>query len=156
MAIGDDPRVTLYHSGVGDIDGLKPFNASTGKAGHMDDWDHSGSYHKPTGHLEQSPEIKFKPPEPMPCIRLDTWRNINPSTRGIDFAWVDIQGSQRDFIEGGRLTLAITKYLYIECHHTPLYEDEPTQDELMCLLPGFEPLGIYGLDNILLKNRHNL
>ncbi len=154
--IGDNPRVTLYDTAVADIDGMKPFYASTGKAGHMDDWDYSGSLRPPTGHLKQSPDIRFKPPENVRCVRLDTWRTCNPDIRRIDFAWIDCQGAQRDIITGGKLTLAVTRYVYIECHHIPLYEGETTQDELIDLLPGFEPLGVYGVDNILFCNRHRL
>ncbi len=161
QTIGDDPRVTLYEQAVADVDGLKPFYASTGKAGDRDDWDFSGSLHKPTGHLARSPEIKFKEPVNVTCVRLDTWHRIIfcsmcAQIEQIDFAWCDIQGAQRNFIAGARLTLAITRYLYIEAHSEPLYDGEPTHDELIALLPGFEPLGVYGGDNILFHNRHDL
>jgi len=157
--IDGDLRVEFYGRAVADVDGNKPFYASTGKAGSRDDWDYSGSLQKPTGHLTRSPEIKFKEPVLVPCVRLDTWRRQKRRRLGldtIDFIWADIQGGQRDFIAGGRLTLAVTRYLYIECHPTPLYDGEPTRDELIALLPGFEPLGVYGNENILFKNRHDL
>ncbi len=154
--IGDDARVTLYDTAVADMDGYKPFYASTGKAGHMDDWDFSGSLRPPTRHLKQSPDIRFKPPQNVRCVRLDTWHRLNPTIGRIDFQWVDCQGAQRDIITGGKLTLAVTRYVYIEAHHKPLYEGEPTQAELVDLLPGFEPLAVYALDNILFRNRHDL
>ncbi len=154
--IAENPRVTLYDQAVADIDGLKPFHQSTGKAGHMADWDFSGSLHEPTGHLKQSPEIGFKPPVDVRCCRLDTWHTCNPHIRKVDFAWVDIQGAQVDFIEGAKLTLAATRYLYIEAHHKPLYDGEPTHEELIAILPGFAPLAVYARDNILFKNRHEI
>ena len=157
QTIGNDPRVMLYKVAVADVDDCKPFYASTGKAGSRDDWDFSGSLHKPTGHLARSPEIKFKKPANVPCIRLDTWHHrINPNVEQIDFLWCAIQGAQRDFIAGGKLALAVTRYLYIEAHQVPLYDGETTQDELIALLPGFEPLGLYGGENILFENKHKL
>ncbi len=154
--IGYDRRVTIYPDALGNVDGLSPFYASTGKVGRHGDYDCSGSPCKPTGHLDEHPSVKFKPSEPLPFMRLDTWGLDNTLSGPIDFAWVDCQGSQRGFIAGGRLTLAITRYLYIEVHHNPMYEGEPTQDELIALLPGFEPLATYARDNILFKNRHDL
>ena len=156
QTIGDDPRVTLYEQVVADINGLKQFYASTGKAGHMDDWDYSGSLQRPTGHLAHSPEIRFKEPVPVVCVRLDTWHRLNLHERAIDFAWIDIQGSQRAFIAGAQKTLPFIRYLYIEAHHEPMYDGEPTQEELIALLPGFEPLAVYELDNILFQHRHDL
>jgi len=151
-AIGEDFRVKLHEYMLTDWDGLHNFYQSTGKAGHMKDWDYSGSPSKPTGHLTRSPEIKFKPPELYPSCRLDSWHE-DTNWEQIDFIWADLQGSQVAFINGGRKALAQTRYLYIECHTTPLYEDEPTQDELIAMLSEFEPLAIYERDNILFKNK---
>ena len=152
-----NPRVTLHPVAVAEINGMKPFHASTGKAGHMDDWDYSGSLQVPTGHLTHSPEIGFKEPVLVHCVKLDTWlASFSSYIHMIDFAHVDIQGGQRNFIAGARIALAVTQFLYIESHYRPLYEGEPTQEELIELLPGFEPLGVYGRDNLLFRNRHNL
>lgn len=155
-AIGENPCVTLHQCAVAEIDGTKPFYASTGKAGHMEDWDYSGSLHEPTGHYERSPEIGFKEPELVRCVRLDTWFKLKSTVEIIDFCWCDIQGAQVEFIAGGKMALAVTRFLYIEAHSTPLYDGEPTQQELIAMLPGFEPLGIYEGDNILFRNRHIL
>ncbi len=147
-------QAVLIEKMVADVDGEKPFHPSGGKAGHMIDWDYSGSPSKPTGHLKRSPEITFKPPVMLPSIRLDTWfQTWHPETV-IQFIWADVQGSQRAFIDGGQIALSRTRYLYIECHHPyPLYEDEPSREELMALLPDFEPLAFYETDNILFQNR---
>ncbi len=155
-AIGENPCVTLHPCAVAEIDGMKPFYASTGAAGHMDDWDYSGSLHEPTGHYERSPEIGFKEPALVRSVRLDTWFKLKSTVEIIDFAWIDCQGGQVGLIAGGRLALAVTRYLYIESHSTPLYDGEPTQAELIAMLPGFEPLGIYEGENILFRNRHIL
>ncbi len=158
QAIGDDPRVTLCEKAVADVDGKLPFYPSTGEVGGREDWDFSGSLCKPTGHLTYAPAVEFKRPISVPCIRLDSWATtILPTGTMIDFAWVDIQGAQRQFIAGATAVLATLDYLYIEAHNAPkhgrLYEGETTQEELIGLLPGFEPLAIYHRDNILFRNR---
>lgn len=152
-------RFTLWTKGVTDVDGTKDFWPSGGKAGHLDDWFLSGSYSKPTRHKERSPEIEFPDePMPMPSVRLDTWLDeIDPdrNVKVVDFVWADLQGGQVFFIAGARMALSITRYFYIEVHETPLYADEPTQEELIIMLrPEFEPLAIYDGDNILFKNRY--
>ncbi len=158
-AFVDSIAVVLYRMAVGNIDGPAMFYASTGPAGNSEDWDYSGSLNTPTGHLTRSPEIKFKAPVTVPCTKLDSWLEkteifIAPAPGfAIDFAWVDIQGAQVKFIEGARDMLTHIRYLYIECHEKPLYEDEPTHDELTAMLPGFEPLGVYEKDNILFRNK---
>lgn len=155
--IGENDRVSLCEKAVADVDGPLQFFASTGPAGDREDWDFSGSLQEPTGHYQRSPEIKFKPPSPVPCVRLDTWLGDNPHIHAIDFIWCDPQGSQRRIIAGGKRALSITRYLYIECHYpTPAYDGEPTRDELIDEMNGalnFEPLGIYATDNILFRNR---
>ncbi len=156
------PRVALWRCALGDSNEKQDWHASTGKAGSYEDWYLSGSLNEPTGHLAQSPEIKFKAPEPVSCLRLDAWYHTHIikfaeyEVPGVDFIWADVQGAQVKLIAGGRKTLALTRYLYIECHPTPLYEGEPTQQELISMLPGFEPLGLYEGYNILFRNRHTL
>ena len=153
-------NVLIHKLAISDKDELQDWHASTGKAGSYDDYYLSGSLSWPTGHLEQSPEIKFKGPVPIECMRLDTWydnhQGSGPALRPVDFIWADVQGTQARLIVGGRLTLALTRWLYIECHPTPLYEEEPTQAELIDMLPGFEPMGLYEGYNILFRNRHIL
>jgi FkbM family methyltransferase len=151
----DRERWELIEKAVSDVDGEKEWWASTGMAGGRADWDYSGSICEPTGHLIRSPEIGFKAPEPVPSIRLDTWLEENADIYAIDFAWVDIQGAQRAFLDGAQEALKIIRYLYIEAHNwrQPLYGGEPTPQELIDLLPDFEPLGVYDCDNILFRNR---
>ncbi len=152
----DDPRVTLYEKAVADIDGPRAFHPSGGNAGGRTDWDFSGSLHEPTGHLTRSPEITFKPPVDVPCIRLDSWLAPNQHAgAAIDFIWADMQGSQRKLFAGGQRALAMTRYLYLEVHVPPAYKNEPTQEEAIDELSDlFQPLAVYDRENILFKNRH--
>lgn len=153
QAIGDDPRVELHEVAVTDFDGCKPFYASTGKAGDREDWDFSGSLQRPTGHLTRSPEIAFKEPVAVPCIRLDSWLRHRPHIERIDYLHADIQGEQRNFIAGAQVALAMTRWIYIEVHHKPLYAGEPTHDELTALLPNFELQCVYARDNLLFRRK---
>lgn len=154
---GEDDRITFFPLAVADVDGPRDFFASTGRAGGRDDWDLSGSLCKPTGHLTRSPEISFKSPVPIDCLRLDTWMAENRQGRCIDFIWADLQGSQQLLIDGGRKALAKTRYLYIESHDPVAYAGEPTQSELVLLLAEwFEPVAIYAEENILFKNKEQL
>jgi len=152
--IGRNSRVKLIEKAVADVDDVRFFHASTGKIGKHKDWDYSGSLCKPTGHLTRSPEIGFKSPEIVPCVRLDTWWKDVGEPSPIDFIWADVQGSQRLVIEGGRKTLSVTRYLYIEAHDPVAYANEPTQEELIEeLSPWFEPISRYARENILLKRK---
>ena len=149
-------KVELWRFAVSNEDEHQDFHASTGKAGRLSDWDLSGSLCKPTGHLTRSPEIGFKPPTRVACMRLDTWYNIATMYLpvGIDFIWADVQGSQRKVIAGGNRALAATRWLYMEAHDPVAYAGEPTQEELIDELSGiFDPVAIYARENILFKNR---
>jgi FkbM family methyltransferase len=146
-------QVTLYQSALTDSDEPQLFYPSTGRVNDCPDWDYSGSLQRPTEHLKHSPEVKFRDPIQVRCYRLDTWLR-EEGMRVIDFIWADVQGGQRGLIGGGQCALALTRYLYIECHYRSLYEGEPSQGQLIELLPGFVPLANYGRDNVLFHNRH--
>jgi FkbM family methyltransferase len=157
--ISPTARVTLFEVAVSDVDGVQQFYASTGNIGKFGDWDYSGSLQRPTGHFTRSPEIKFKEPILVSCICLDTWYELYRHTRSrhelvVDFIWADVQGSQRRVIEGGKRTLARTRYLYIESHEPVAYDNEPTQSELVKeLSEWFEPIAVYARENILFERR---
>ena len=139
-------RLTFRQVAVGRVNGTVEWYASHGSvAGHHHDWDYSSSLKRPTGHLDRSKEISFTANNSVPCVRLD-----DEGFDRFDFAWIDAQGAQRDIIEGGRKTLDATSYIYVELHNTPLYDGEPTFDELHALLFNHMAIGRYG-ENILFK-----
>ena len=67
--------------------------------------------------------------------------------------WVDVQGAQRKVLHGARETLRRTRFLYIECHGEPMYEDEPTLHELVAMLPGWEVIARWPEDLLLLNTK---
>ena len=151
---GNDPRVALWKKAVAHFSTVNlPWNSSAGETGDRDDWDLSGSINTPTGHHAYSPEITFGKGT-VASIRLDEWLSHCKDIGRIDFIWADVQGAQVKLISGGLETLWITRFLYIECHETPLYEGEPTQDGLVTLLGllGLRPLAVYDLNNILFEH----
>jgi len=149
--VTDGRRVTLVNAAVSDVCGVATLHRSSGKTKDWgDDYDHSSSLQRPTGHLEVHPWCTF-PEEKRTkvlTVSLDSWLHVSEV---VDLLWVDIQGGQRAFIRGAKRTLSQVPHLYIECHQNPLYEDEPTQEELVRLLEplGLSPMAMYEGYNLL-------
>jgi len=155
--VGYDQRVTLYELAVGCAEQYRVLYRSSGTPPNksVTDWDHSSSLQKPTKHLTSSPWCTFPAEKVMavPSVPLDSILVEQFSSRPIDLLWVDVQGGQVDLIRGAERSLRTTQLIYMECHKTPMYEGEPTQEELLELLPGFEPLGLFEGYNFLLRNK---
>lgn len=111
----------------------------------------SSSIHQPTGHLTQFPWCSFEHQVEVHCWTLDHLKAVC-DLRTIDLLWVDIQGAERDMIEGGLETLKIVRYLMIEAEETEFYEGQALKPELLALLPGFEVVEDFGY-NVLLKRK---
>lgn len=94
----------------------------------------SSSLQTPTGHLDRHPWCRFERSVAVNTVRLD---DIVPVHERVTLLWADVQGAQRKVLAGAREVLERTEYLYIECHRQPLYEDEPTCEELCAMLPGW-------------------
>lgn len=142
----NEPRVSIRPWAISSYNGVSAWHASHGKVGHMEDWDYSGSIRQPTHHLERSPEITFDK-DIVQCRRLD-----DCIAGKVDFAWIDVQGAQRDVIAGGRRVLNNTPLVYIECHNVPEYDGEPSFSELCELFPMHDPMSKHG-ENILFRKR---
>lgn len=160
------PEVTCYFDGlgavvvvptaVGAVTGPVPWYASHGSFPGSccdGDWSLSSSLRQPTHHLQRSPEITFDQ-RTVGCLRLDDWMTLFATGYDLftrfDFAWIDVQGAQRDVIAGGFRVLDITPLIYIELHNTPEYEGEPTFEELCALLPNHTPRARFG-ENVLFE-----
>ena len=76
--------------------------------------------------------------------------------------WVDVNGGEKEFIEGAINTLKNkVNYLYIEFNgvdNKKLYKDCPTANDIKSKLNMFSEIGIYNFmgnfGNILLKNEN--
>ena len=135
----------------------------------------SSSLNAPTRHLTAHPWCTFDQTATVRTVPVDdlvAWvRDLGPAVRdrygsaapvgalglglanAIDLMWVDVQGAQRKVLKGAWRTLNTTRFLYIECHQEPLTEDEPTPQELVHMLPGWEEIARWPTDLLLLNTR---
>ena len=81
------------------------------------------SIKKSLSYSKKYPWLTFKETVMVKTTKLDTWVQEN-NIRQIDFIWMDVQGAERDVIEGAANTLNIVKYLYTEYGETSCYPDE--------------------------------
>ncbi len=151
----DDPRASLFEIAIANENGTTTFHMSSGVnpyIGHEGDWDQSGSIHRPTGHLEVHPWVKFEREIEVAVMRLDTW-TAEQGIGDIDFIWADVQGAEGDLIAGGALTLRRTRYFYTEYSDHQLYENQLTLDGILNLLPDFRVVERYEWDVLLGNTR---
>lgn len=109
----------------------------------------SSSLQKPIRHLERHPWCKFNETTTVRTVRLD---DLIPPEECPTLIWADVQGAQRKVLAGARELLTRTSYLYIECHRQPLYDGEPSHDELCGLLPGWDVVQKWD-DDLLFRRR---
>lgn len=145
-ALGD-MGLSVCPCAVSDEDGEAEFHLSGGETPGCQGREHtdSSSLRAPTRHIDAHPWCKFDTSVTVPTVRLDS--AIGEPV--IDLIWCDVQGAQRQVIAGGAETLARTRMLYIEVHPEPLYDGEPTFEELLALLPGWEVVERYDADVLL-------
>jgi 2-O-methyltransferase len=116
------------------------------------DW--GSSINKPKNITKDFPFISYKNKIKVKTITLDKWAE-KQGIEKIDFMWVDIEGAEREFIQGGLKTLKEkVKYLYIEVCDDEYFENEPTEEEIKRMLPNFKIVGRYD-NNVLFKNDNN-
>jgi FkbM family methyltransferase len=142
--------ITLTRKAVGDVDGKLVFYGSIDTK-HDNIAGPSGTFQKPTRHLDLHPHVQFREIE-VDCIKLDTWfaeKNIDI----IDFAWTDVNGAEVALVNGALDTFNNhTRYLQLECVPYELWENQSNVETLLGLLPNFELILTEGV-NILLKNK---
>lgn len=151
----NSPRVSLFETAVGSLDGVALFHQSDGQAPNVDkpySWDLSGSIKKPAGHLQMHPWCRFDMRLPVPITRLDTWAEMFlPGDGHVDFIWMDVQGAEGDVISGAHNTLSRTLYFYTEYSNLELYEGQPNLEQLKAMLPRFEVARVFQYD-VLFRN----
>lgn len=122
------------------------------------DWDYSSSIKQVISHSKQYPWLVFPNAVRVKAIRLDDWVHENNISH-IDFIWSDIQGAEKDMIEGASETLKNTDYLYTEYGETSCYPDAMSRDETILILKrhNFEIISHYSssgkLGNLLFRNK---
>lgn len=147
-------EITLVQGAIGSTDGEVTFNLSGGtesREGHYKQTFYgSSSIKAPKKTSEYWPDMTFEESK-VRCYKFDTYYDyVKPGI--IDFIWCDIQGAERELIEGGQYAFSKTRYLYTEYNQGDSYEGEIGLDEIIKMLPGeWSIVEDYGHD-ILLKN----
>lgn len=139
IAVLNERGIAVVESAVSEADGEAELWLSSGWTPGSNDtrWHtDSSSLNAPTAHLDVAPWCRFDERVTVTTTTLDSALKQDDAAT-IDLLWVDVQGAQRKVIAGAPATLKRTRYLYIECHPTPMYHEEPTFDELCALLPDF-------------------
>ena len=97
------------------------------------------------------PWCKFERTIEVEIMRLDDWAD-SKKIREIDIIKADVQGAERDLIEGGLSSLRKTRYFYTEYNDSEAYEGQPTLEEILSMLPFFSINSKFDND-VLLENR---
>ena len=150
-----DPRIRVHPYAIGSANGPITFHQSGGIApeGERDvpgGWHQSGSIRAPKSHLTEFPWVTFDTDITVESVTLDTWTS-REGLGTIDLIWADVQGAERDVIEGGAASLQRTRLLFLEYSNNEQYEGQATLAELLALLPNWRVLRDYGTD-VLLEN----
>lgn len=140
--VGNHPRITLHPFALAATDTTLQFYQSSGThpSGEIpampQGWDLSGSLKKPKLHLDVHPWVAFNSVIEVTARSLDSWcaEHRIPS---VDLLWMDVQGAERDVIQGALKTINSTNLIYTEYSNRELYEGQPSFAELMALLPDF-------------------
>lgn len=150
IAISDsEGQVVFYQSG-----GLPP---NQSKTEFPDGWDLSGSIVEPKNHTVIHPWSSFDQKILVPAKTLDeAMRARVAHVKGafpIVLVWADVQGAERQLINGGRDTLSKTRYFYTEYSNDELYEGQPSLRQLLRMLPDFKVEKIWTNDVLLVNKR---
>jgi len=140
--VGQRSNIDLFEIALSDRNGEITFHQSGGQLDEElnkampDGWDLSGSIRQPKEHLRVHPWVTFDQKIKVATSTLDTWCEKH-GIGAIDFIWMDVQGAEIDVFNGGKKTLAKTRYLYTEYDNSELYEGQWNLRQLMKYLKDF-------------------
>lgn len=121
--------------------------------GQPEGWTCSSTIRKPTGHLKRFPSITFFQTVP---VKTQTLQSLcgDHQVKMIDFLWLDIEGAERDVIEGSPGIISCTKFMWLEAWREELYEGMWTRADLLEYLKqqNWELMGEFEQD-VLVRNR---
>ena len=173
-----DSRCVLVEAAISNTDGVTWLNMSSGRpprrvynlfrklglrklyeALAKDDWDYSSSIKPATSGPKDYPWLNFKEKAEVKTIKLDSWINDN-NIQQVDFIWSDIQGAEKDMLEGAVKALKVCKYYYTEYGELSSYQGALTREETIVLLEAqqYELVPEYSsteqIGNLLFRNRN--
>lgn len=146
----DSPQVTLHEIAISAENGEIEFFMSDGeppqsRGAFPDGFHMAGSIRRPKNALVDWPWLEFKRRLRVQSMKLDTWSHRNGIDR-IDLIWADVQGAEGDLIDGGRETLAHTRFFYTEFSDREWYEGQVNLATLTAKMPGFEIVEKFDMD----------
>lgn len=152
----DKENVKLIEIAISNKNGTITFHQSSGVLRNavgeelIEDYMGSGTIKTPD-YTKIASHVKYKKDIEVPTMRLDDWAKMN-NIKKIDFIWLDVEGAEREAIEGAINILNKTRYFYTEFFDNETYIGQPTHFEIQKMLPNFRTLGIFG-NNILMENK---
>jgi FkbM family methyltransferase len=120
---GRRPNVTCYPLALGDRVGTAGMFVSGGAS------NGSSSLLKPTGHLQEHPDVSFGQTTPVSVTTLDAWATSNGIQR-TDLLWLDMQGGELRALEAAPRLLATARLVYMEVSLVELYAGGPLYPEV--------------------------
>ena len=163
-----DPRCTLIEAAVSNADGIVVLHLSGGwPPGYKDqmdwiygrgDWNASSSIKKSVSNSSMYPWLSFEKRIEVRTLKLDTWIKEN-NIGSVDFVWADVQGAEKELIEGAVNALTVVKYFFTEYGEKSPYPDAMTRKETIDVLsqhdfeimPQYSDEGAVG--NLLFRNK---
>lgn len=142
---------------MGDVDGYVTFYTSTKSFITGQELIYSSSLRLPGKDIYKMWPTLFQnegnfSPTTVRSITLDTFARNN-NIDFVDFLWVDIQGAEDLFINGGLETLNTkVKYFYTEYNNEEVYQGNPNLDKIVSMLPNFSILHDFKTDVLLVNN----
>jgi 2-O-methyltransferase len=158
--------ITLIKKAVSNTDGKVSWYSSDSETRRHDKeygvqnfWSASSSIKKPKDCLSVFSDITYSEKK-IDSIKLDTWYNNELLSEPIDLLWVDVNGGEKELIQGGYDSMNKSKYIYIEfckTNNVELFEGAISKKELLDKLQNFEEIGTFSYKgnygNLLLKNK---
>lgn len=118
-----DERVSLFHSALSNENGILPFYQSHNpheltvpeKYGWIENDDYSRLRLANSGasSLKKGYHLTLEKSIDVDAVRYDNWATENEIS-SIDLAWIDVQGAEKDVIEGMGAEVQNIKYVWIE------------------------------------------
>ena len=148
-----NPNIHLYETALSNEDGEAVFYLSyqpSSEAPPKYDWIDPSDYkelqlnNSGASSLKKGYQHNLDSVATVPSLRFDTWHKDNP-IKEIDFAWIDVQGAEREVIEGMGEKIKTIKYIWME-YGEMFYDGAMSRDETVSLLAS------KGFD--IVKNQH--
>lgn len=105
--------VKLIKKAVSNKVGEHSFYISSGKSSSGEIFDASSSLRKPKQVFEDWTEIRFEETINVQCTTIDR-ECEKRAIDSVDLIWADIQGAERDMMEGAKKTMRNTKFVFLE------------------------------------------